>query len=376
MEQWRSRADAPSPAFLRFVLLSMLLHATIVILFGTSHGTGAGRGEGALDVLDVTLRRQPATPDAGLRTAPDAEPATGQALLPRADEHSPLVAPPRNEAAPAIEPAKTREPVPIEPLLPTPQRPVEPDTMPPPIPLQAIEPLPRIDSGPLLEMDKSPIPPLIAPPPIAPPPIERLALPPAPPPLAAPMELAPRPVPLVPAAPIERLAAPPFQHDLAPPVELAPREAPIAPAPLDRLAVPRIDNELAPAPSLVAPSPSAAPVAAPAAPATQPPRLRLGAPDTDEDLFKPRDAAAPGESGGPHIDMDAARQRAREIASEATGTRGILPALPPPPERKSKESTALEKAVKPDCRTAYAGMGLLAVPVLVASTIGDGGCRW
>ena len=74
--------------------------------------------------------------------------------------------------------------------------------------------------------------------------------------------------------------------------------------------------------------------------------------------------------------MEAARQRAREIASETTSTRGILPALPPPPERQSKESHALEKAVKPDCRTAYAGMGLLAVPVLVASTIGDGGCRW
>jgi len=74
--------------------------------------------------------------------------------------------------------------------------------------------------------------------------------------------------------------------------------------------------------------------------------------------------------------MEAARKRAREIASQATSTRGILPALPPPPERKSKESIALEKAIKPDCRTAYAGMGLLAVPALVASTIGDGGCRW
>jgi hypothetical protein len=95
-------------------------------------------------------------------------------------------------------------------------------------------------------------------------------------------------------------------------------------------------------------------------------------------MFKPRRdvAAPPGESGAPRIDMEAARQRAREIASETTSTRGILPALPPPPERLSKESNALEKAVKPDCRTAYAGMGLLAVPVLVASTIGDGSCRW
>jgi hypothetical protein len=105
--------------------------------------------------------------------------------------------------------------------------------------------------------------------------------------------------------------------------------------------------------------------------------LRLGSPGPDEDIFKPRrDVAAPGEDGAPHIDMEAARQRARELASETTSTRGILPALPPPPERQTKESHALEKAVKPDCRTAYAGLGLLAVPVLVASTIGDAGCRW
>jgi hypothetical protein len=45
--QWR--ADAPQPALVRFVLLSMLLHATIVILFGTSHGGGAGRGDAMLE---------------------------------------------------------------------------------------------------------------------------------------------------------------------------------------------------------------------------------------------------------------------------------------------------------------------------------------
>ena len=128
------------------------------------------------------------------------------------------------------------------------------------------------------------------------------------------------------------------------------------------------------------PAPSPAPAAPPGAGAELP-RLRLGspgAPGTDEDIFKPRrDVATPSdESGGTHIDMEAARKRAREIASEATSTRGILPALPPPPEKKSKESIALEKAIKPDCRTAYAGMGLLAVPALVVSTIGDGGCRW
>jgi hypothetical protein len=227
------------------------------------------------------------------------------------------------------------------------------------------------------------------------------------------VELAPPVTPALPEAPIERLAAPTAQHELAPPVELTPRVAPVLQAPLDRLTTPRIERQLAPpAPTLALPA-VAAPIAgpdaaaapieraappagarpAPASEAASPrsvpdarggpktdaelPRLRLGAPAGDDDIFKPRrDAGATSGDGPPALDLDAARKRAREIASEATGTRGILPALPPPPERKSKESIALEKAIKPDCRTAYAGMGLLAVPALVASTIGDGGCRW
>jgi len=36
----------------------------------------------------------------------------------------------------------------------------------------------------------------------------------------------------------------------------------------------------------------------------------------------------------------------------------------------------MEKSFKPDCRTAYAGLGFLAVIPLVAATVGDGGCVW
>jgi len=432
--QWR--ADAPQPALVRFVLLSMLLHTTIVVLFGTSHGGGARRGEAMLDVLDVTFRREPGPPDAGLLAGPGAEAATGRALLQRADPQLAPAGPGRSEPMPAIEPPKISEPTPIEPATPASGQ-TQPEAAPP----AAAEPLPRIDLRAPQEVDK----PLIAP--VAPPTIERLAPPQNPPALAPPLDIAPPAIPLAPAAPIERLPAPAIQRELAPPIELAPRiapappapapvpierlavpaapkavappvevppsEAPTVPPPIDRLTAPRIDQEMAPSPNLVAPTPSAAPLAAPAGAAPQaeraapaagarpapapevavpvvpgarpapgaaaePPRLRLGAPGPDEDMFKPRRdiAAPPGESGAPRIDMEAARQRAREIASETTSTRGILPALPPPPERLSKESNALEKAVKPDCRTAYAGMGLLAVPVLVANTIGDGSCRW
>jgi hypothetical protein len=444
----RWRADAPQPAIVRFVLLSMLLHATIVILFGTSHGGGAGRGEGMLDVLDVTFRRQPSPPEVGLRSGSGAETATGRDLLQRAEPPT-AVAPTRREPIPVVEPAKTGEPATAKPA-PAALQPdqASPEAL-PPMPPPAAEPLPRIDLHAPQEVDRPLLPPLIAPPAIerlAPPPkpsdlaappdiapraiplvpaapIERLTAPAVPPELAPPIEVAPLPVPVPPtapvpaAAPIERLAAPPTPKSLAPPVEVPPREAAIVPAPIERVIVPRIDRELAPAPSLAVPSPLVPPVTpsetapaqveriappasarpAPAAseaavpapnartapeagsaPATaaKPPRLRLG-PSPDEDIFKPRrDVAPAGEGGAPGLDMEAARQRAREIASETTSTRGILAALPPPPERQSKEGHALEKAIKPDCRTAYAGMGLLAVPVLVASTIGDAGCRW
>ncbi len=86
-------------------------------------------------------------------------------------------------------------------------------------------------------------------------------------------------------------------------------------------------------------------------------------------------ATEPG--GAPRIDLDEAKKRAaRAVVREGSGSRGLLPIVPPPPERESKEARALEKAAKPDCRTAYADMGLLASVPLVASAIGDGGCRW
>jgi hypothetical protein len=94
-----------------------------------------------------------------------------------------------------------------------------------------------------------------------------------------------------------------------------------------------------------------------------------------EDIFKPRHDA-PAES--PRIDLETAKKRAvREMAGEGSGSPGVLPFPLPIPERKTKEANAMEKAIKPDCRTAYAGMGLLAVPALVAATVTDSaGCRW
>jgi hypothetical protein len=111
------------------------------------------------------------------------------------------------------------------------------------------------------------------------------------------------------------------------------------------------------------------------------PRLRYGAPDVDDEVFRSRrDGAAPAtEPGGPPaITAESLRRRAAEIAREGSGSSGVLNLVPPPPpvERKDALAEGIAKAAKPDCRTAYSGMGLLAVVPLVASTVGNGGCRW
>ena len=58
------------------------------------------------------------------------------------------------------------------------------------------------------------------------------------------------------------------------------------------------------------------------------------------------------------------------------GSSSVLNLLPPPPEKKSKLATEIEKAAKPDCRQAYAGMGLLAAVPLAADAVRGKGCKW
>ena len=110
------------------------------------------------------------------------------------------------------------------------------------------------------------------------------------------------------------------------------------------------------------------------------PPLRFGTPELDAEVFRPRVVSAPDAEGSSHVNLDAARRRAREIASEESTSRGVLPvfnAPPPAAERKTRLGEGIEKAAKPDCRTAYAGLGLLAIFPLMASTVSDTmNCRW
>ena len=104
------------------------------------------------------------------------------------------------------------------------------------------------------------------------------------------------------------------------------------------------------------------------------------APPTAHTSSTPSSPAAPSrdyDPTQPRIDLDAARRRAGELARQGTGNRAAF-AFPMPPVEKPKSDLekAIEKARKPDFRTAYKDMGLLAVVPLVANEFGEGNCRW
>jgi hypothetical protein len=417
------------PPLLEFVALSMLLHLLLLVLFGNPIGS-MRRNEGGLGPLDVMLGPRTPEPGSQFRLAPGLETSSpGSALLPRPGATSVPAASPRRaieppptppasvEALPRLSPSAPEEvdkplapaaasPATIEPIAPPTRArelapPVElPPRSVPALPATPIEtpiaPRSEPQLAPAVEMPQRALPASPAAPlePSAPPSIERE--------LAPAKELPLRETPAAPAVPLERLAPAPPEREVLPPVELPARTAPAVPAaPIERLAPAPIEREIAPAvqvplrPSarpaapLATPAPSTQLPSAPQLPSTPaltptpaaPAQIlqRPGPPAVEEDIFKSRRDISSPPAEAPRIDLDAARKKAaREIVTEGTGSRGVftIPA-PPPVERKSKEASALEKAIKPDCRTAYADMGLLAVPVLVASAIAaDGSCRW
>jgi len=100
------------------------------------------------------------------------------------------------------------------------------------------------------------------------------------------------------------------------------------------------------------------------------------------DLFAVPQAApsAPtGPDAGPAVDLEAARREARRIAREESRNLVSLPARKPvtdPNEGRPADIDPLEKARRSDCKSAYAGMGLLAVIPLAKDAITGTGCKW
>jgi len=78
-----------------------------------------------------------------------------------------------------------------------------------------------------------------------------------------------------------------------------------------------------------------------------------------------------------HIDIDAAYRIARQAArSPRKAPASVQIETAAPLEQETLLSRSISKAARPDCRTAYAGGGLFALPFLIASAIADRGCKW
>ena len=346
---------------------------------------------GAPEIVDkaIELRREEALPRELL-----------EETIPRVE----LEAPRRMEQAvePAVEPAVT----PASPA--AVPRPAPPSTPPPATP--RVRPAAEPEKAPVVETP-SPAPeaPLAAPPKIereTPPAVEpetklEPLSPVAPPPVIAPLEEqlprfvpeAPRPLipettapvpqaPPVLAPPATTPAAPPRAERTAPrPVDQAPtaQPAPAAPAAPQSTSPesPRVESQRPPARDLEPARPATAPPRD--APAAEPsPRLKFG--EDPDDIFKPRASppvgVVPPPGQAPRFNLEATRKEQGPEIGRSSGRKGIFNLDAPPPEPVSKLGKAIQKAEQPDCRDAYAAMGLLAVPFLVFDTVTDTGCRW
>ena len=424
-----SRTSRTPPAK-QWVWLSILLHILAVVLFGDTTGgsgtrTGLYRGERPGGPLNVTLNA-PAKPDAD---APALRSDTRLRSLERR-ESAPPVAPrsrPVKDTAPAIEPflppstpPKQAEDTPAPAVMPpviatevdkpvtnfvvpaapaVPLAPPEPPAARLPVPLPRLETIvpPKAIDAPGIERDVT-LPTALIP---------RLA-PVAP--LAPPVEVAPRAKIFVPpriepeavlAPPIELpraapLAPPQIEREIARPAELLPSLPPVTPAAAIEAATPITQaprmapatpaaTERTPEPvrTVTPPTLPSAASPVPALPATS--RVTPGSPDTPgaggdtPGALAPRPSTpAPAAGSVPRIDLDAVRQRAREIGREGSGPRTLLPFnVKPREETRNKEQQAFDKALKrPDCKEAYAGMGLAAVVPLLWDAVSEKGCKW
>jgi hypothetical protein len=417
------------PPLWEFVFLSMLLHAIAIALFGAPSG-GSSQGRAMWGALQVVL--QGATVDAGPklkidrgtglerpeaakkrprpapRVAPQREVPAAPVLKPEARIES--IVPPIE--APPAKPAPVDVPLVIPPLLeriPTPERsfdlpafrvppPTPVQTAPSPPPTPAAAEMPAVVERPAPRVERAPAEAPPVPAPLVQPRVERAII--EPPPVPAPM-VQPVPPPLP-----ERIVTPPVEQPpvatpmvpaqpLLPPIESAPIELPALPVPAIESTAPRRSEpaakpvESAPVESAPVTPPAPAPAPAPVpqreapTPAQRAPAIReeatprFNAPGPSSDSVFRKDRAPSYDPTAPAVDLDAMKKRAGELARSGSGQRAILAfPMPPVPEKKSKIEAALDKAHKPDCRTAYSALGLAAVVPLIANEFGEGTCKW
>jgi len=390
------------------LLLALLLHVWLVLMLGNAPPGTAPPGRGVWGALNITLRGPAQDGSAAATPLPASLPGTapsprfGGAV--RAPAARPLPEPGAARrgdwaATPAREPEvpvavlpvplpeTARPPLPAA-VLDPPSPPVErrlggaagigPAAVTPPAPLERIRaPAPETARLPLPQA--LPVPASLAPLAVAPPS-------PAPAPVPAPVPapatatatatataaVEPPAAPVAPLAPTARVATPaePAPVPAAPPLR---RVAPIAPAAVAAATMAPIQALPTQAPvGLPALAASPRGTAGPAAPT-----LPAGRPDAGPQVGYDV-ATAPGPpASAPRLNLELPRLRGGQLSR--LGGAGVLPLLPRPPELPDKLARDIDKAAKADCRTAYQGLGLLAVVPLAADALGGGkgsGCKW
>lgn len=397
----------------KFFIFSVLLHILIIMLFGDTDDGGVMRAAKLWGSLAVNLgeAKQGSRMDAksdrpteldsralSHRTEPRAESSITESTQPLETMPPIVTETPQtlSDIAPRFEPSKTQEPTPFAVTVPVEREPTPVESSPAldklippkltselapavelPTPQSPLEPLPRIAS-PKLGSELAPPAQLPSQQPVELKPLERIAPSKFASELAPPADLPPPDLPAE-LLPMQRVAPAKLATELAPPVQTTPPEPEQAVEfkPLERVVPAKLASELAPA-AEIAPQPTIRQEAVSAPPASRierAPESQPGAPRGEDTFSKPRSIDSATESKTlPSIDREAARSRARELARSSS--RGLLPAPALPEERKSKEALAIEKALKADCRTAYAHLGLLAVAPLVWDSIAEGKCKW
>lgn len=83
---------------------------------------------------------------------------------------------------------------------------------------------------------------------------------------------------------------------------------------------------------------------------------------------------APSVDEAPHIDYAAINETVKEVAREnSTRPKLIEAETYTQTQRFSREA---EKGARKDCKTAYAGLSLLAIPFLIYDSVTNTGCKW
>ena len=81
--------------------------------------------------------------------------------------------------------------------------------------------------------------------------------------------------------------------------------------------------------------------------------------------------------GSPLVDLDAAREIARQTVRSPPDRAAVIERkVPDLTEPETVLGRKINRATRADCRTSYAGAGLLAIPLLLRDAAREAGCKW